>query len=115
MKTITIGGREIPMVRNALSPIIYREIFHKDYLEIVSKLDDTQIGLTGQLYTEMAFVMAMQATKNMEELVHLRKTDYYAWVNQFEDPHAIEFKIDEIASFYEEQEFAASSAKKEEG
>ena len=69
MKTITIGGKEIPMLRNALSPIIYRRIFHKDSIAQMSKISSEDMGGdVVDLYTEIAFVMSVQATKQPEEL-----------------------------------------------
>lgn len=117
MKTIVIGGREVPMLRNALSPVIYRRIFHKDSLAQMNNIEKSEepSGDVIDLYGEIAFVMAMQAAKQLGELKLITESDYYNWLNQFEDPYAILKALDEIVSYYNEQELSTSTAKKEEG
>ena len=117
MKTIVIGGREIPMLRNALSPVIYRRIFHKDSLSQTAKLDKSKDpgGDAVSLYEEIAFVMAMQAAKELEELKRVTEDDFFEWLSQFDDPYAIPRALEEIVNYYNEQELTTSIAKKEEG
>ena len=117
MKTIVIGGREIPMLRNALSPVIYRRIFHKDSLSQTAKLDKSKDpgGDAVSLYEEIAFVMAMQAAKEPEELMRVTEDDFFGWLSQFDDPYAIPRALEEIAGYYNDQDLTTSSAKKEEG
>ena len=117
MKTIMIGGKEIPMTRNALAPSIYRRVFHKDSLAQMNNIEKSEdpSGDVIDLYSEIAFVMAMQAAKQPGELKLITESDYYNWLNQFEDPYAIPKALDEIVSYYNEQELSTSTAKKEEG
>ena len=117
MKNIMIGGREIPMLRNALSPVIYRRIFHKDSLTMMSNLDKSKDpgGDAVDLYEEIAFVMAMQAVKGLEELKRVTEDDFFEWLGQFDDPYAIPRALEEIVNYYNEQDLATASAKKEEG
>ena len=116
MKTITIGGKEIPMLRNALSPIIYRRIFHKDSIAPMSKITSEDMGGdVVDLYTEIAFVMAIQASKQPEELKKVTEEDFFLWLSQFDDPYAITRALEEIVNYYNEQDLTTSSAKKEEG
>lgn len=117
MKTIVMDGKEVALIRNALSPIVYRRIFHKDYIAQMSNMEkskDISWDIV-ELYTEMTFVMAMQASKQPEELKKLSEEDYFVWLSQFEDPYAVSRVLEEIVNYYNEQELATSTAKKEEG
>ena len=78
---VKIGGRPFDMLANAASPVIYRRIFHKDFL--------MQMDPKGEVDTnalqEMGFVMYLQTTKTFKEIMDtVTKDDYYEWLTNFE-------------------------------
>ena len=98
-KDISVGGKALPCVANAFTPILYRQIFHKDFMTEMtsfSKLkgkkpsdytdEDTATALERtQSFSRLAFVMKEQATdKTIKELVKLNELDYYEWLSQYE-------------------------------
>jgi hypothetical protein len=77
---VLIGEKEIGMAANAASPIIYRNIFHEDFLRKVQEKDPDV-----DLFQKMGYVMAMQAkTSKMSELTKLNFDSYVEWLSQFE-------------------------------
>ena len=107
--TITVKDKTIDLVSNALTPILYRQIFHKDFLREISEFKKLK-GKKREDYTEedleiitsryetfsrLAFVMAKQAEiKETARLVNLGINNYYEWLMQFEtndmnDPHVM--------------------------
>lgn len=98
-KDISVGGQAVPCVANAFTPILYRQIFHKDFMTEMtsfSKLkgkkpsdytdEDTATALERtQSFSRLAFVMKEQATdKTIKELVKLNELDYYEWLSKYE-------------------------------
>lgn len=110
LREIKINDQTISMASNAFTPILYRQIFKKDFLrEIVSlrklkgkkttEMTDSEVSETTDklsLFTELAFVMAKQAElKQADKLVALTMMNYYEWLEEFE---ASDFKDPKIMS-----------------
>lgn len=98
-KEITVGGVAIPCVANAFTPILYRQIFHRDFMAEMQSFarlkgkksteytdDDKALALERkESFSALAFCMKEQATdKKTSELVKLSQLDYYEWLASFE-------------------------------
>ena len=98
-KDISVGGKGVPCVANAFTPILYRQVFRKDFMtemQSFSKLkgkkvneytdEDTALALERtQSFSRLAFIMKEQASdKPVKELVKLSELDYYEWLTEFE-------------------------------
>lgn len=105
---IIIGQHTVEMAANAASPILYKNIFHKDFLKEVQEDEPDPM-----LFAEMGFVMAMQAKKSLEEMMKLSQLSYVEWLTQFETMDIVQ-KTGEIGQMYFEQTHQTSSAKKKE-
>lgn len=96
---IKLGGVDVKLVSNALTPFVYTEIFRKDFFRVLLALrtlenkdaktyTDEDFGLVlsrmGSL-SEAAFVMAKQGEGlTAAELVQLSRVDYLEWLAGFE-------------------------------
>ena len=109
-RTIKIGDRDVEMLANAASPYIFRTLFGQDFIK-ESQNQDPDV----HLMEKMGFVMAIQASKQPEELKKVTEEDFFLWLSQFDDPYAIPRALEEIVNYYNEQDLSTSSAKKEEG
>lgn len=112
MKTnITFKNTTIECTCNALTPILYREIFKKDFFEqllsftkvksydkIVENKDNPDAAKTidpedaaeimrrSQVISEIAFIYSKQTEiTDVERLMNLGKIDYYSWLSGFEN------------------------------
>lgn len=99
LRTIKIDEKEIQMASNAFTPILYRQIFKKDFIREITSLrklagktaktmTDSEIGETSdktELFTQLAFVMAKQAElKTPDKLLELNLMSYFEWLTEFE-------------------------------
>lgn len=100
MKTeIKIGGKDVTLLSNALTPFVYTEIFHKDFMRVLMSFrtfdikpandyTDDELAFVLQragTFSEIAFIMAQQANgKTAAELVVLTRVDYLEWLTNFE-------------------------------
>ena len=78
---VKIGSKDVDMLANAVSPVIYRRIFQKDFL--------LQMDPKGEIDTnalsEMGYVMSLQTQMTFKEIVDtISQDDYYTWLEQFE-------------------------------
>ena len=53
--TITFGDKPTELVANGATPVLYKRVFRRDFLNSANKADDMDI------YVELAFIMAKQA------------------------------------------------------
>ena len=106
-KTIMIGEKEVGVLANAASPILYKQIFKEDFLlELQKKNVDVDA------IVKISFVMAMQAEKKIEELTKLTVEDFLHWLEQFE-PLDIYLHADELMEAYNKNTKSTSVPKKE--
>lgn len=99
---IKIGKQTITCEANALTHILYRNIYHKDFLQEMQAManlkhlkgkkteeitDDeiTTISDRSDAFSRLAFIMKEQATgKSSKELFALTTYNYYDWLTGFE-------------------------------
>lgn len=98
-REITISGKSVKMASNALTPILYRQIFKKDFLKEITGLvslkdkkaedyseeDVNEVSSRSEAFARLGFVMAKQAElEKASDLVKLTETDYFEWLSGFE-------------------------------
>ena len=91
---IRIGQREVAVESNAATAIRYKQIFKRELLKDLAKLEDVEDvdKLDAIEYTsKLAYVMNMQ---NRKEIKEASEEGYIAWMEEFEeadfqDPAAI--------------------------
>jgi hypothetical protein len=106
--TIEFGGKPVELVANGATPVLYKRVFRRDFLNSANKADDMDI------YVELAFVMAKQAEKPLSELINgLKYEDYLEWVQNFEAMDIIS-KVTDVFALYQGQAVQASVSKKKE-
>lgn len=111
---VKIGSTEVGMLANAASPIIYKQLFHKDFLRQMTQLQGGNEIDGLELFAEMGFVMAMQHENPWEEIRKLTEDDYIEWLAQY-DPNDVLIASEEIANLYNGQSKTLSASKKEGG
>ena len=77
--TISIGNKDVEMAANAATPFIYKQTFHEDLLLQLQAKEPSS-----DLVVKLGFVMAKQAELPAEELMKIKETEFYSWVEQFE-------------------------------
>ena len=106
--TIDFGGKPVELVANGATPVLYKRVFRRDFLNSANKADDMDI------YVELAFVMAKQAEKPLPELINsLKYEDYLKWVEGFGAMDVVE-KVTDIFALYQGQAVQTSVSKKKE-
>lgn len=112
--TIKIGANDVEMLANAASPIIFRQVFHEDFLHEMQGITEKTGEKAVDLFSKMGFVMAMQVARPIAQLSTLCYGDFLTWLSEFE-PYDLMNAIAGIATLYNNQELTTSTAKKEEG
>ena len=104
--TIYFGEKPVELVANGATPVLYKRVFRRDFLNSANKADDMDI------YVELAFIMAKQAEKPLSELINsLKYEDYLAWVEDFEAMDIIS-KVTDVFALYQGQAMQTSVSKK---
>lgn len=98
--TITIKDKTINVASNALTPILYRQIFKKDFLKEIAGFmalrgkkasdyteeDINTVNERSEAFSRLAFIMNKQAEiETAADLVKLTDVDYYTWLCGFEN------------------------------
>ena len=105
---IDFGGKPVELVANGATPVLYKRVFRRDFLNSANKADDMDI------YVELAFVMAKQAEKPLPELINsLKYEDYLEWIENFGAMDIVE-KVTDIFTLYQGQAVQTSVSKKKE-
>lgn len=105
--TIKIGEHDVEMLANGLTPVLYKRIFHRDFIMESQKKD---ADLT--IFQELGFVMAKQAEEaTVKDLMNMSLDAYYEWLMQFEAMDVIN-SVTEIFALYAAQAQSTSTAKK---
>lgn len=106
--TIDFGGKPVELVANGATPVLYKRVFRRDFLNFANKADDMDV------YVELAFIMAKQAEKPLSELINsLKYDDYLEWVEGFGAMDIVE-KVTDIFALYQGQAVQTSVSKKKE-
>lgn len=104
--TIYFGEKPVELVANGATPVLYKRVFRRDFLNSANKADDMDI------YVELAFIMAKQAEKPLSELINsLKYEDYLAWVEDFEAMDIIS-NVTDVFALYQGQAMQTSVSKK---
>lgn len=104
--TINFGERPVELVANGATPVLYKRVFRRDFLNSANKADDMDI------YVELAFIMAKQAEKPLSELINsLKYEDYLEWIENFGAMDIVE-KVTDIFTLYQGQAMQTSVSKK---
>ena len=106
--TVKIGDKNVEMVANALTPVLYKRVFRKDFLLESQKKD---IDMT--IFQELAFVMASQAQiiRAKQLMTEQRVESYYEWLEGFEEMEIME-AVNDIFALYHSQTKVSSRSKK---
>ncbi len=96
MEQLKIDGKELNCVANAITPMLFRMIFKKDFLvelsffiqykdkEITSEEDMTAMLAKSDSISKMLFVMNKQASESdTQKLMNTDLADYYNWLASF--------------------------------
>lgn len=107
-RVVSVGNREIEMMSNGLTPVLYKRVFHKDFLLETQKKD---IDLT--VFQELAYVMTAQAqgTDIKKLMTGLSEESYYEWLEGFEPMDLME-AVNDIFAVYHDQTKSMSHSKK---
>lgn len=108
MGTVRIGDKDVEMVANALTPVLYKKVFHRDFLQETQKKD---LDLT--IFQELGYIMSKQAEGlSVKELTTtLSENGYYEWLMDFGAMEIME-KVNDIFTIYNRQAKATSKSKK---
>lgn len=87
-KTIQIGERQIEMLGNAATALIYKQTFHEDLLKAVASLSGAssdEMILAIEKVQRLSFVMNKQATESFSVIKGLKEEDFVLWLSMFEE------------------------------
>lgn len=105
--TIKLGDKDVEMYANAMTPVIYKRIFRKDFLVESQKKD---VDMT--IFQELGFVMAVQAEKGTRDILdNVTIDNYYEWLEGFEALDIIG-NVTDIFALYSNQTVSTSVSKK---
>lgn len=106
-RTIRIGDKDVDMVANGMTAVIYGNVFHKDILaDMFNKKKDT----SPMVAQELAFIMSAQAEKSSKELMtELTIESYWEWCEGF---GGVDLVNSEILALFADQQAPASTPKK---
>jgi len=110
--TVKLGEKEVEMAANAATPFIYKQLFKKDILVLMDKLQvNGMTEETSDVFVELGFVMAKQAkTNDIKDLMNLKTEDFYTWLTEFEALDVV-LASNEIAMIYNGQKESTSVPK----
>lgn len=95
-KKLTIDGKEMEFAANAATPFRYKQVFHKDVLQIFSNEEKAETEGV-EAVTELAFIMCKQAEK--ADMGKLTQDEFIAWLEGF-GPMAFVEAAEDILSVY---------------
>lgn len=83
---IMIGEKEVELAANAATPFFYTAVFKKDLMKEQAPLfsGKTDPAESFGLVNELAFIMAMNAQRSMDDMLKLTQDDYIGWLSGFE-------------------------------
>lgn len=110
IKEIQVGGKVIPMLSNAATPVYFRQVFGKDLLVFLQGMNKEGISEGfSETISELAYTMTKQA--DGAKLVHLSFDNYLKWLEDF-GPLDFETASAEILSLYTSSGRTLSRSKK---
>lgn len=94
---ITIGEKTIEVKATGTTPVYYNQIFHADFFTESQVMGEGKEGLTIDVFTKLAFVMAKQAEG--KDMTKVNESQFYKWLDEFE-PMDLPNAMTEIVDFY---------------
>lgn len=95
-KKIQVGEKEINFCASASVNVCYLNVFHQDFIKMIS----TDEGMAASAVMQMAFIMAKFAELNDRKKVNrLTEDDYCDWLDQFTTGDLVE-ALPEVQTFY---------------
>lgn len=86
---IQIGDKEVEMLGNAATALLYKQAFHEDLLRAVASLSgakEEDLIQAIEKLQKLAFIMNQQATKEFKDIVNkLTEEDFILWLSDFEE------------------------------
>lgn len=84
---LKIGNKDVKMTANALTPILFKRMFHADMVKMVqeytAKKDDDTLAEIIDHAGELGYIMAVQADGSKKN-TDCNEEDYFEWLTQFE-------------------------------
>lgn len=110
---VTLGGIKRGLTANGLSPVLFRKVFHQDFLQ--ARVDNQKDnGAIMEIYGKMAFIMSAQHDRKQEDVFRLTEGEYWEWLATLNGAD-IENHFAEISAIYEGNEVPMSDPKGAEG
>ena len=106
---ITIGEKEVEMLANAATPYYYNQVFHEDFFEQSQKMNENTSGMTVEVFTKIAFIMAKQAEK--KDMSKVNEGQFMKWLGDFE-PMDLPNAMPEIVDLYMGNKAGTATPKK---
>lgn len=133
MKSVNIGGIEIPVVANAATSFYHQRIFNEDCMKLLNKYanqkeetkgkktkeeeeaENDEIVTISRIFERLAFTMAMQAeyAGHEEALLKMDEVDFANWLTQFENPLAVLNATSDISRAYYSEDKPTAEEKKD--
>lgn len=85
IRTVNVGGKEVKLRASALTSFLYKKLFGKDIIKVLSNIKDS---MEVDSILELAYVMNVQANnpEALDSIMHGKETvmSFYEWLDQFE-------------------------------
>lgn len=104
-KKVNVDGKDIELIANAATPFRFKQIFHRDLLQILGNEEKAESEGV-EAVTELAFIMAKQA-----EGVDMNKLNEEEFINWLEDFSAMAFinSAEDILNVYMDSTLSTST------
>ena len=81
---ITIDGKKIQIIANAMTPILFRKLFNQDLIDV---LQGDVVNMSAQdqtlFFLKFAFLLHSQATKTFDELMKISIDEFYEFMKPY--------------------------------
>ena len=105
-KIVVIGSKEVPMLANGASVILYKNVFHEDFLALMQKPQPP-----ADMFVKMGFIFAKQGEgMSMKEVNSLSEYNFLEWLEDFE-PLDVLVATDSISELFTAQAEKTSDPK----
>ena len=105
-KIVAIGSHEVPMLANGASVILYKNVFHEDFLSLMQ-----QEPAPADLFVKMGFIFAKQGEgMSMKEVNRLSEDNFLEWLEVFE-PLDVLLATESISELFTAQAVKTSDPK----
>lgn len=77
-RTITIAGKEYGVSINALTPVLYHQVFQKNFFEEIQNIESNT-----EVLKEITYIMVRRYEAESPDKMMLSYADYQLWVEGF--------------------------------